>query len=136
MLAFESLLLRQAPNAEQRIVNRLAAADRAFAGRRHPVALGKNEPAPPALGRGYRKHRAEGVQAAADMFEMGGDLLFREVDSDGDILCRDRPLGEKRGDGMAGGFLGSGGGHWFSRFVLHGVSLEIASMGSQAGEAI
>ncbi len=68
------------------IVNRLAAADRAFSRRGQPVALGKNETAVPAYGRGYRKHRAGGVQAAADMFKMGGYLFFREVDSGGDIL--------------------------------------------------
>ena len=79
-------MLLHPPNAEKRIVNRLAAADRAFAGRRHPVALCKNKTAGLALCRGYRKHRAGGVEAAADMFEMGGDLLFREVDSGGDIL--------------------------------------------------
>ena len=73
------LLLLQAPNAEKRIENRLASADRAFAGRRHPVALGKDETTVAALGRSYLQHRAGGVEAAADMLEMGVDLFFREV---------------------------------------------------------
>ena len=66
--------------AEKRIDNRLAAADRAFAGRGHPLALGKDETAVAALARGDFHHRAGGVQAATDMLKMGVDLLFSEVD--------------------------------------------------------
>ena len=131
MLALESLLFLQAPNAEKRIVNRLAAADRAFAGRRHPVALGKNETAGPALGRGYLQHRAGGVQAAADMVEVGVDLFFREVDRCGNTLCRDGAFAEKSHDGMTGRLLGCAGNHWFSRGFLHGASLECKSLRQQ-----
>ena len=115
-------MLLHPPNAEKRIVNGLAAADRAFAGRRHPVAFGKNETAGPALSRGYRKHRAGGVEAAADMFEMGVDFFFREVGEGGNILCRDWAFAEKSRNGMTGCLLGRAGNHRFLRFVLHGAS--------------
>ena len=95
------------------------------------VAIAAVTVSTPALGRGYLQHRAGGVQAAADMVEVGVDLFFREVDRCGNTLCRDGAFAEKSHDGMTGRLLGCAGNHWFSRGFLHGASLECKSLRQQ-----
>jgi len=67
------------PDGEERLEDRFTAADRAFAGRREPVALGKDEPAGAAFGRGHLQIAAASVEAVTNMFQMVIDVLFRNV---------------------------------------------------------
>src|SRR6185369_7130539 len=89
------------PDGEERLEDCLTAADRAFAGRCEPVALGKREAAGAAFGRGHFQKAAERVEAVTNMFQMAIDILFRNMRLDGYLPGGQRMIQDQSADGAA-----------------------------------
>jgi len=94
----------------------------AFAGRGEPVALGEDEAAGGAFGRGHLQVATARVEAVTDMLQVAVDILFRDVGLCGYLPGGERLVKDELADGAANRLLGRTRYGRFAWFLSHGAS--------------